>query len=99
MTTPVKIHRNKKKTSDLIGKRGKIVAWTMIRVAARLFSKQTPYPVVIVRLENKKQVIGQLVDWQDGDLQIGQEVVAVLRRSGIEDKESVIAYSIKFKPL
>ena len=99
MTTPVKIHRNKKKTSDLIGKKGNIVVWTMIRVTAKLFSKQAPYPVVIVRLENNKQVIGQLVDWQDEDLQGGREVVAVLRRSGIEDKEGVIAYSIKFKPL
>jgi uncharacterized OB-fold protein len=99
MTTPVKIHRNKKRTSDLIGKRGKIVVWTIIRVAAKLFSKQAPYPVVIVRLENKSQIIGQLVDWQDEDLQIGREVVAVLRCSGTEDKEGVIAYSIKFKPL
>lgn len=99
MMTPVKIHRNKKKTSDLVGKRGKIVSWTMIRVAAKLFSEQAPYPVVIVQLESKSKVIGQLVDWKDEDLQTDKEVVAVLRRSGIEDKEGVIAYSIKFKPL
>lgn len=99
MTTPVKIHRNQKQTSILIGKKGRIIAWTMVRVAARLFNKQVPYPVVVVRLENKKQVIGQLVDWQDEDLQMDKEVVAVLRRCGIEDETSVITYSIKFRPL
>jgi uncharacterized OB-fold protein len=99
MTTPVKIHRHQKQTASLIGKKGKIVVWTMIRVATKLFNKQAPYPVVIVRLENKNQVIGQLVDWQDEDLQVDKEVVAVLRRSGTEDTESFIAYSIKFRPL
>ena len=99
MTTPVKIHRHQKKTAILIGKKGKIVAWTMIRVATKLFNQQAPYPVVIVRLENNEQAIGQLVDWQNEDLRIGKEVIAVLRRCGIEDTEGVIAYSIKFRPL
>ncbi len=99
MTTPVKIHRHKKQTSALIGKKGKIVAWTMIRVATKLFNQQAPYPVVIVRLDNNKQIIGQLVDWQNEDLQIGKEVIAVIRRCGIEDAEGVITYSIKFSSL
>jgi uncharacterized OB-fold protein len=99
MTTPVKIHRHQKQTAVLIGKKGKIVVWTMIRVATKLFNHQAPYPVVIVRLENGEQAIGQLVDWQQEDLQIEREVVAVLRRAYIEDKESVITHTIKFKPL
>ena len=99
MPSPVKIHRHQKQTAALIGQKGKIVSWTMIRVAAKLFNHQAPYPVVIVRLENNEQVIGQLVDWQDQDLQIDKEVVAVLRRSGTEDETGVITYSIKFKPL
>jgi uncharacterized OB-fold protein len=99
MTTPVKIHRHRKATAGLIGKKGKIVVWTIIRVAAKLFSHQAPYPVVIVKLENGERVTGQLVDWQDRDLKKGRDVVAVLRRSRIEDKESVITYSIKFRPL
>ena len=99
MTTPVKIYRHQKETAILIGRRGKIVAWTMIRVATKLFNRQAPYPVVIVCLENNEQVIGQLVDWQNEDLQMDKEVVAVLRRCGIEDAEGVITYSIKFRPL
>ena len=99
MSTPVKIHRHQKQTSALIGQKGKIIVWTMIRVAAKLFNHQAPYPVAIVLLEKNEQVIGQLVDWQDEDLQIDKEVVAVLRRSGTEDETGVINYSIKFKPL
>lgn len=99
MSTPVKIHRNQKQKTSLIGKKGKIVIWTMIRIAAKLFNQQAPYPVVIVKLENGEKVIGQLVDWTPEDLVPGRSVEAVLRRTGIEDKESVISYSIKFKPL
>ena len=99
MTTPVKIHRHQKETTSLIGKQRKIVVWTIIRVAAKLFNSQAPYPVVIVKLDGNEQLIGQLVDWQQEDLKEGREVVAVLRRSCTEDKESVITYTIKFKPL
>jgi uncharacterized OB-fold protein len=99
MTTPVKIHRHQKETASLIGKKGKIVVWTIIRIATKLFSSQAPYPVAIVKLEQGDQVIGQLVDWEEKDLKKGQKVVAVLRRSHTEDKESVITYTIKFKPL
>lgn len=99
MSTPVKIHRHQKHTASLIGSKGKIIIWTMIRVATKPFSSQAPYPVAIIKLEGGGQVIGQLVDWQEEDLRTGREVIAVLRRSRTEDKESVITYTIKFKPL
>lgn len=99
MNTPVKIHRHQKETTSLIGKKGKIVVWTIIRIATKLFSSQAPYPVAIVKLDKGQQLIGQLVDWEEEDLKKGREVIAVLRRSWTEDKESVITYTIKFKPL
>lgn len=73
--------------------------WTMIRVATKLFSHQAPYPVAIVKLDGGGQVIGQLVDWLEEDLRPGREVVSVIRRSRTEDKESVLTYTVKFKPL
>lgn len=99
MSTPVIIHRRQKQTAARIGQKGKIFAWTLIRIPAKQFSPQAPYPVAIVELENGEKVIGQIVDSQQDDLQIGREVIAVLRRLGTEDKESVINYTIKFKPL
>ena len=98
-TSPVKLWRRQKKSSSIIGKKGKILLWTIIRVPARSFVDQAPYPVVIVKMQNGENMIGQLVDWQEKDLRIGREVVSVLRRLRTEDKENVIYYNIKFKPL
>ena len=90
MTTPVKIQRNQKTTSTLIGRKGKIVTWTTIRVPSKIFSSQAPYPVVIVKLETGTQIIGQLVDYDQSDLKNGSEVIAVLRRCGNEDNDGII---------
>lgn len=99
MTTPVKIHRNQKFISLLIGKRGIITTWTIVRTASRKFNHQAPFPVVIAKLENGERVMGQLVDFADENLKSGQEVEVVLRRTGTEDKADVISYSIKFRPV
>ena len=99
ITSPVKLWRRQKNTSALIGKKGKILNWTIIRIPARSFVDQAPYPVVIVKMENGENMIGQLVDWQEKDLKIGKEVISVLRRLKTEEKEDIIYYNIKFRPL
>jgi len=98
-TTPVKLWRRQKHTTTLIGKKGKILLWTMIRVPAKAFAPQAPYPVVIVELSSGVRMMGQLVDWQEKDLVVGRIVTAVIRRSRVEDTEEVLSYQIKFKPL
>jgi uncharacterized OB-fold protein len=97
--TPVKLWRRQKHTKTLIGKKGKLLLWTIIRVPARVFIPQAPYPVVIVKMKDGTKMVGQLVDWHEKDLVVGREIVAVLRRSRIEDTEEVLSYQIKFKPL
>ena len=99
VTSPVKLWRRQKNASALIGRKGKILQWTIIRVPARSFVDQAPYPVVVVNLQNGENMIGQLVDWQKEDLKAGREVVCVLRKLNTEEKEDVIYYNIKFKPL
>lgn len=99
VTSPVKLWRRQKNIASLIGKKGKILQWTMIRVPAKSFMDQAPYPVVIVKMQNGKNMIGQLVDWQKQDLMLGKEVIAVLRRLRTEHKDDIIYYHIKFKPL
>ena len=99
VTSPVKLWRRQKNTSSLIGKKGKILQWTIIRIPAKSFMDQAPYPVVIVKMQNGENMIGQLVDWQEKDLAMGKEVVSVLRRLRTEEKEDVIYYNIKFRPL
>ena len=43
-------------------------------------------------------MVGQLVDWEKEDLRKGKKVIAVLRKSLPMDPESIIAYTLKFKP-
>ena len=99
INTPVKLWRRRKDASTLIGKKGKILYWTIIRVPSRSFTDQAPYPVVIVKMDNGDKAIGQLVDWEKENLKEGQKVTAVLRRLRTEGKEDVIYYNIKFKPI
>ena len=98
ITTPVKLWRRQKNVAELIGITGKILHWTIIRVPAKTFMNEAPYPVVIVELSNKQRMIGQLVDWENADLKKGRKVIAVLRKLFTADPESIIAYTIKFKP-
>ncbi len=95
MLSPVKIWRNQKNISPLLGRVGEIVSFTMIRVPPQGFENQAPYPVVLVKIDQQVHV-GQLVDHQ-GQIKIGQKVEAVLRRVRQPDAEGVILYGIKFK--
>lgn len=97
--SPVKVWRRQKKISSFLGKMGTILTYSLIRVAPKDFIEQAPYPVVIVKLENSQNLIGQLVDWEEADLRIGRKVVTVFRRIYSENREEIIPYSIKFKPL
>ena len=98
-TTPVKLWRGTKKISTVLGKTGVLLYYTMIRLPSKQFADQAPYPVVIVKFNSGEMSIGQLVDWEEGDLVSGRKGVTVLRRISVEDKEDVIPYGIKFKPV
>ena len=96
MISPVKIWRNQKQTSRLLGKTGSIISFTMIRVPPIGFEDQAPYPIVLVRIDQKNH-IGQLVDYDGQEIKIGLKVQAILRRVRQPDAEGVIPYGIKFK--
>lgn len=99
MQSPVKLWRNQKKISGLIGKTGKIVAFTLIRVPPAGFSDQAPYPVVVVELIGGKRIMAQLVDWEPAHLRIGQSVATVIRRVIQPNTEGIIPYGVKAKPI
>ncbi|MBI3342852.1 OB-fold domain-containing protein [Candidatus Gottesmanbacteria bacterium] len=98
MLSPVKLWRNQKKVAELVGKTGRIVAWTMVRVPPADFTDQAPYPAVLVELDGGGRITAQLVDWEEKHLKIGQRVVAVVRRVIKPNTEGVIPYGIKVKP-
>ena|SRR3989344_6284123 len=103
MNSPVKIWRNQGKIASLLGKKGVIISWTMVRVPPAGFSDQAPYPVVLVQLEGKR-IMAQLVDPPVGGQVgkkglIGMKVITVIRRVVQPSTEGVIPYGIKVKPL
>ncbi|MFA6080813.1 MAG: OB-fold domain-containing protein [Patescibacteria group bacterium] len=99
MISPVKIWRRQKEIRKLIGKKGRVVAWTKIFTPGSDFKKYAPYPVVLVELENKEKIYGQLVDHEKEDLKTGSQVISILRKVRASSSDGVIAYGVKFKPL
>ncbi|MCX7881180.1 MAG: OB-fold domain-containing protein [Patescibacteria group bacterium] len=97
MLSPVKIWRRQKEIRKILGKEGIIISWTKIYVATDEFKKQAPYFIVLIELEDKKRVIGQLVDFDKEKLNFGLKVKAVLRRIKEIKEEDIIPYGVKFK--
>lgn len=96
--SPVKIWRNQKYARKFLGKSGKIESFTKIYTPPLGFEGKVPYVVVLVSLGAEKMV-GQMVDFEEEDLQIGKAVYGVLRRVKNVDKDDVIPYGVKFKPV
>ena len=99
MISPIKIWRRQKEIKKILGKKGKVLVWTKIYTPGSDFKKYAPYPVVLVELENKDKIYGQLVGYEEKDLKMGKEVVSVLRKVREPSVDGVIAYGVKFKPL
>jgi len=97
MISPVKIWRRQKNIRKLLGETGIITSWTKIFVPGNGFQRYAPYPVVLVKLDDGEKAVGQLVDYNDNDLKIGQSVKTVLRKVREGTDDGVIAYGIKFK--
>lgn len=99
MTSPVKVWRNQKKITKMLGKVGRVISWTIIRVPPADFSYQAPYPVAIVKLGNGRNIIAQVVDSQIGEIRLNQRVTTVVRRTARPESTEVIPYGIKVKPI
>lgn len=108
MLSPVKIWRNQKKIAGLVGKTGRIISWTIVRVPPNGFADQAPYPVVLVELDSGGRIMAQMVDSStssgqvgsvDYGLKVGQKVITVIRRVTQPSLEGVIPYGIKVKPM
>lgn len=98
MQSAVKVWRRQKKDKLLVGRRGTVESWTSIFVAPPKFQQETPYIVLLVRLDSGELVYGQLVDFEEKDKRIGLSVKSVLRRNGIVDEQDLIEYGVKFVP-
>jgi uncharacterized OB-fold protein len=77
--------------------RGTLVTWTVVHVAPRGFSGQTPYIVGIIELGGV-QVTAQIVDADPRDLAFGTPLRRVFRKLGAEGEGGILRYGYKFVP-
>ena len=79
--------------------KGKVYTHTVIRAPPEGFEEYTPYIVALVQLEEGPKVTSQVVDCAPEDVYIGMPVEACFRRLRVQNKEGVIIYGFKFRPV
>jgi hypothetical protein len=79
----------------VLGDEGTLLTFTVVRVASDKFSKETPYAVGVVELQDGVRVTAQIVDVDVDDLRIGQKVNVVFRRIQEDGKAGILCYGYK----
>lgn len=74
---------------------GKIVTFTVIRVAPEQFATQIPYVVAVVELTDGARITTQVVDCQPEDVEIDKPVKLVFRKIQEEGKTGILCYGYK----
>ncbi len=74
---------------------GKILAYTVIHVAADAFGTQTPFPVAVIETDEGARLTAQVVDCRPEDVAIGKKVHLMLRRIQKEGHAGILQYGYK----
>jgi uncharacterized OB-fold protein len=77
---------------------GKIITYTVIRVAPQQWGDEAPYALAIAELTDGTRLMGQVTDCDPAQLKIGMEVRIEFRRVQSEGHHGVISYGYKFVP-
>jgi uncharacterized OB-fold protein len=77
---------------------GKIVTYTVIRVAPEQWGDQSPYALAIAELSDGTRLMGQVTDCDVEEVKIGMEVHIEFRRVQSEGHHGVLSYGYKFVP-
>jgi uncharacterized OB-fold protein len=81
-----------------LAERGKVLTYTIIRVAPQQFVDQVPFAVGIIELEDGVRLMGQIVDCDIDLMKIGQKVKLEFRKIYDVGESGVICYGYKFVP-
>jgi uncharacterized OB-fold protein len=87
--------KGKKFAPVVLSDKGKLTTFTVVRVASDKFSKETPFAVGIVELNDGVKVTTQIADADPDELQIGQKVNLVFRRVQEDGKAGILCYGYK----
>jgi len=77
---------------------GKILTYTVIRVAPSQFTDQAPYAVGIAELSNGVRLLAQIADCDVEKIEVGMEVRIEFRRIQTDGHHGVLSYGYKFVP-
>ena len=77
---------------------GKLLTYTVIRVAPSMWSDEGPYAMGIAELTNGTHLMAQITDCDVEKVKIGMEVRIEFRRIQTEGHSGVISYGYKFVP-
>ncbi len=89
-------HREFEKT--ILPDTGKIITYTVIRVAPSMFTDQAPYALAIAEMANGVKLTAQLVDCDVEKINVGMEIRVEFRRIQTDDHHGVLSYGYKFVP-
>ena len=78
---------------------GKLLTYTIIRVAPSQFVDQTPYAIGIVELNDGVKILSQIADCDLDKLEIGQKVRIEFRKIYQEGEAGIICYGYKCVPV
>ena len=78
-----------------LSREGKILTLTIIRVAPEKFSKETPYVVAIIELNDGVRLTAQVADCDIEKVEIGDKVKLVFRKIQDEGKSGLHCYGYK----
>ncbi len=74
---------------------GTLLTFTVVRVASDKFSKETPFPVGIVELDDGVKITAQIADADIDELKIGQKLKIVFRKVQEDGKAGILCYGYK----
>jgi len=84
--------------TEILLETGKVLTYTVIRVAPSQFTDQAPYAIAIAELTNGVKLMAQLVDCDVDDIKVGMEVRIEFRRVQTDDHHGILSYGYKFVP-
>jgi uncharacterized OB-fold protein len=86
-------------TTRAMQRTGTILTHTTIRVAPAPFVDQAPYAIAVVEMDDGPRITTQVVDYQEGQLAIGQRVKLEFRRITSDGAAGPINYGYKAVPV
>ncbi|MCJ7634076.1 Zn-ribbon domain-containing OB-fold protein [Candidatus Bathyarchaeota archaeon] len=82
----------------LTGK-GMVYTYTVIRTPPEGFEEYAPYILALVKLDEGPTITSQVVNCSPEKLFIGMLVETCFRKLRVQNKEGIIIYGFKFKPV